>query len=676
MLISLLLIAIATAGGLSVTYLVDDDAPLMWRIAAGNIVGCAVFGTIGFLLALAFGLNPGTVVGAAAVALSPVALFHRERFRRALTRDWSQAKGRLQGGNARKFLRFAYYSFFFLLFFFFFDRAMLESSAGIFTGGSQNLGDLPFHLGAILSFTDANNFPPMNPSFAGARFSYPFIADLLTACAAKLGAPVRDAMFVQNVAWAFSLLVVLERFVFKLTADRLAARIAPALLIFSGGLGFIWFLGDYWGQGKSFFDFLNALPKDYTIGDQFRWGNSMVVLFITQRSLLLGMPLTLIVLGYLWKVFATEDLATEDTEKASEWVFFSPRLRVSVSPFLVGLLAGLLPLIHLHSLVVLFVVGTVLFILRPERWVTWIAFAIGVGLIAVPELAWSASGSASETSKFFEWHFGWDKGDRNFLSFWFLNTGLVIPLIIAGLLLVWFWRQPVMEPQSRKAAKKKSSPSDISTLPSHISPLIFFYIPFAFLFVVSNAAKLAPWEWDNIKVLIYWFVGSVPFIALAISWAWRQTNAAWKTAAAICFVVLIASGALDVWRTVSDQINYKVFDKDAVEIAAQIRTRTPAKALFLNAPTFNTAVVLSGRQSLMRYPGHLGSHGINYGQRESDVKQIYQGGPGAPALMEMYGIQYVIISPEERNKGGVNEQFFSSYPVAAESGQYRVYKIK
>jgi len=263
-----------------------------------------------------------------------------------------------------------------------------------------------------------------------------------------------------------------------------------------------------------------------------------------------------------------------------------------------GLLAGLLPLIHLHSLVVLFVVGAVLFILRPERWITWVAFAVGVGLIAVPELAWSASGSASETSKFFEWHFGWDKGETNFFWFWFKNIGLVIPLVIAGLLLVEFLRRhPAELTQSRKAAKKKSAPElteSNSPFTTHHSPLLWFYTPFAFLFLVSNAAKLAPWEWDNIKVLIYWFVGSLPFIALAISWAFRQTNAAWKAAAAICFVVLIASGALDVWRTVSDQINYKVFDKDAVEIAAQVRTRTPANALFLNAPTFNTAVVLSG----------------------------------------------------------------------------------
>jgi hypothetical protein len=33
------------------------------------------------------------------------------------------------------------------------------------------------------------------------------------------------------------------------------------------------------------------------------------------------------------------------------------------------------------------------------------------------------------------------------------------------------------------------------------------------------------------------------------------------------------------------------------------------------------------------------------------------------------------VSPEERSAGGVNEQFFNRYQVAAESGQYRVYRI-
>jgi len=308
MLVSLLLIAIITAGGFALTYVIDEDGPLMWRLAAGNIIGSSVVGTAGFILALIFGLSMGAAVAALVLGLLPLLLLHRDtRHRRRLRQDWSRAKSKLQGANTRRFSRFAFYALFFLLFFFFFDRVMLLSAAGIFTGGSQNLGDLPFHLGAIFSFTEANNFPPENPSFAGARFSYPFVADLLTAFFVRIGADVRDAMFVQNVSWAFALLIIFERFVLKLTSDRLAARIAPALLFFSGGLGFLWFFSDYWSQAKGFFDFVMHLPKDYTISDQFRWGNSMVVMFLTQRSLLLGMPLTLIVLGYLWKEFVSDE---------------------------------------------------------------------------------------------------------------------------------------------------------------------------------------------------------------------------------------------------------------------------------------------------------------------------------------------------------------------------------
>ena len=207
-------------------------------------------------------------------------------------------------------------------------------------------------------------------------------------------------------------------------------------------------------------------------------------------------------------------------------------------------------------------------------------------------------------------------------------------------------------------------------------PSLLFFLPFAFLFLLSNVAKLAPWEWDNIKVLIYWFVGSIPFVALLISWLWRKNSGFWKAAAAICFFVLIASGALDVWRTVSAQINNKVFDKDAVEVAEQIKRRTDPKSMFLNTPTYNSPIVLTGRRSLMRYPGHLSSHGINYAERESDVKRMYQGGDAAVKLMEKYGIDYVLVSPDDRSAGGANEQFFARYPVAAESGQYRAYKIK
>jgi hypothetical protein len=660
MLISMLLITVFAFGGLALTYLVNVDERFMWRLSVGVIAGSAVYGLALFLLSMLIGLNGNVSAAAVVLAAAPILLLTRQPFRGRFKSDWNRAKGKFQGGNAKRFAGFGYYAFFLAVFWLFFNQSMYETAQGIFTGGSNNLGDLPFHLGAIFGFTDGNNFPPQNPSFAGAKFSYPFMADLIIAGFMKLSAGVKEAMFVQNVSWAFALVVIVEKFTTRLTGSKLAGRLAPFLLVFSGGLGFFGFFLDYWAQGKSFFEFLWATPRDYTISTTYRWGNSMVVLFMTQRSLLLGMPLTVTVLGYLWRVFDAENRAHaeagEETKPAAGYLGLA-------KPLMVGLLAGTLPLIHLHSLGVLFVVTAFLLVFRPAAWKTWIAFGIGVCVIALPELAWTMSGTASETSKFIGWHFGWDKRDENVAWFWIKNTGLVLPAIAAGAYLI----------SSNFAAKPGTPKAKVESPPSR--RLLMFYIPFLAIFLVSNIAKLAPWEWDNIKLLIYWFVGSLPLIAYAIAWAWRKGSVLTFAAGAV-FAVLIAAGGLDVFRTITGQNKIQVFDADAVRVAEQIKQRTPPNALFLNAPTYNSAVVLSGRPSFMRYSGHLASHGIDYGEREDQVKRIYSGAGVSDLLLSTNGIEYVLVSPEERNSLKAADATFAKYPVVAESGQYRVYKIK
>jgi hypothetical protein len=665
MILSILIMLSICAGGFTLTYVIEPQKTFLWRAAAGVVIGSALFGTLTFLLSMLGGLSSVTVAVALILTVSPAALFLDGRRRAVFIGDWAKAKGKLQGASTPKLLRFAYYAGFLVLFVFFFDRAMIETDQGIFTGGSNNLGDLPFHLGAIFSFTEGANFPPQNPNFAGAKFSYPFIADLITAAFVKLGVGVRDGMFVQNVAWAFSLLVLVENFVVQLTGEKFAAKLAPPILFFSGGLGFLWFFSDYAGQSKGLFELLNALPKDYTIGDEFRWGNSLTTLFLTQRSLLLGMPITLVVLGFLWRIFTDEEPAGENRT-------FTLGL---VPPMVAGLIAGLLPLIHLHSLVVLFVVTGFLLLMRLERWRTFAVFGVGVCITALPAILWSVSGSASRAAEFIDWHFGFDSRDSNVIWFWIKNTGALIPLVVIGAYLY-------MLPQRRKDAQEGKTRKGKGKIRIEDGPrsirrpnLILFYIPFVFLFVLSNVTKLAPWEWDNIKVLIYWFVGSIPLVVIALVWMWRKSSS-WRVVAGIAFAVLIAAGSIDVWRTVSRQIDYRVFEPDAVVIARRIKAVTPPRSLFLNAPTYNTAVVLTGRQSLMRYTGHLSSHGIDFGERESHVKRIYQGAPDAVGLMAKYGIEYVLISPEERALVAPNEAFFARFPVIAESGQYRVHKVR
>ncbi|MBK7708406.1 MAG: hypothetical protein IPJ30_22275 [Acidobacteria bacterium] len=654
MIITFAIIVLITAGGGALTYLYEKHDSLLARLAAGNVIGLAIFATAGFLLACVFGLSSITAVAALVLTLTPLALLSNPKLIKELRHDWAKAKGKAQGATTQKTIRFGYYVFILVVLAFFFERAMIETESGIFTGGSQNLGDLPFHLGAIFSFTEGNNFPPQNPSYADAKFTYPFFADMLTAFFVKLGAGVREAMLVQNVFLGFSLVVLLEKFVMKLTGIRKTGKIAVLLLLFSGGLGFVWFLKDYWQGAQGFFEILWKLPKDYTIGEKFRWGNSLVVLFMTQRSLLFGMPLTLIALTKIWEIFAGET-----TDESADYGFriFSLFPFSTFPLFLVGLFAGTLPLIHVHSLAVLFVVCGFLFFMRLDRWREWLAFGIGVAVIALPQLIWSLTGSASNLKEFIGWHFGWDSKDDNILFFWATNIGLFIPLLALGLYLI-SRRHP-------KAGEHESSDNR----------LILFYIPFAFLFLVSNTAKLAPWEWDNIKVLIYWFVGSLPFVAYVLAWAW-QKSVVLKAAAVGAILILTLSGALDVWRTISGQISYNVFSQDSVKIAQQIKAKTPPNALFLNAPTYNSAVVLSGRRSLMRYSGHLSSYGIDYAPREGEVKRIYEGSSIAESLLRKNNIEYVIISPEETANISVSKEFFDRFPPLAQIGEHKVVQVK
>ncbi len=701
MILTFLIILLITCGGTALTYLYEKEDSLLVRLAAGNVTGAAIFGTVAFLLACIFGLSPITVLIALAITLLPIALLAKNDFQRQFKANVNKARGKLDGANLKKVFRFAYYLVIFLVLWFFFERAMIETTEGIFTGGSQNLGDLPFHLGAIFSFTDGNNFPPANPSFANAKFTYPFLADFVTACFVKIGSGVREAMLIQNVFLGFSLVVLLEKFTFKLTNNKLAGKIAPLLLLFSGGLGFVWFFKDFWNGTQTLTEFLWKLPQDYTIGEKFRWGNSLVVLFLTQRSLLFGMPLTLIALTKIWDIFTAEDaIETKDetaaglsddgtkrrrdeatkrrrddgtTGRSDEAIKTTQSLSRSVASslsrivapsFFIGLLAGTLPLIHVHSLAALFFVCAILFFFSFDKWKEWIAFAVGVSIIAVPELLWSLTGSATNLSKFIEIHFGWDAGKQNIVMFWAKNIGLFAPLLIVGLFLIYY---------TQKKSSESDPKSEIRNPKSEIA--LIFYIPFAFLFLISNTFKLAPWEWDNIKVLIYWFVGSLPFAAYVLAWAWEKT-AVFKMLAAVCLVTLTLSGALDVWRTISRQINYQVFSKDAVKVAELIKQKTAPDALFLNAPTYNSAVVLSGRRSLMRYSGHLSSYGIDYEPRESDVKRIYEGTALADKLLQKNNIEYVIISPEETGNLTVKEEFFYKFPIIVEVGAYKVFKVK
>jgi hypothetical protein len=684
MIISLALSFIAVASGALLTYTWDEDAPLASRLCTGACIGFALLGLIGFVLALMIGMTSATLAVTALLLATPALLLKDSKRRAEIRTDIDRAIRAISRATTRPdrwaFIYFLFYAGVVIVMWLVFSRAILEKPDGIYTGVLNNYGDLPFHLSVITRFAFGQNFPPEDPTFAGARFTYPFLTDFVSAMFVRAGASLRDSMFIENWIVGVALVGVLHRFGQKLLRNRTAAILTPVLVILNGGLGWAMLWSDVNKTDGGVFQVLRNIPHSYTIlpevAQGWRWGNAVTSLLVPQRGFLLGIPLAVIVFTQWWSASQGDAEGKRKKEKGkketrrdksfehaastigrtgstttnSSLLPFSFLLLPSAKRMLAaGVVAGLLPLVHAHSFIVVMGVGACLALINWRRWREWLAFFIVASLIAGPQLLWSTHGSAVSTRAFMGWEFGWDNRDENFFWFWFKNTGLFIPLLIAALL--WKREEYLI---SRK--------------------LLFFFLPFTLCFIVPNMVKLAPWIWDNVKVLFYWWIASAPLVALLLARLW-EGNVWNRSLAAGLLVVLTLAGGLDVFALVTRQGEYQEFDREGVTFAEIIKQQTPPRAMILHAPIHNTPVFLTGRRSLMGYPGHIWTHGIDFGPREADIRKIYSGSPDATNLLSKYGVDYVVIDPQEHSVMPVNTAFFSRYPEVVNIGEYHLYKI-
>ena len=710
MIISLALVLLVTASGTLATYLYDEGSAFAARLCAGACIGIASLGLIGFVLASFLGLTPLAILFTLAIQSLPLIALKDPKRRAFVKQDLSNAyrtvrravsdPGRIPFGYV------AFYLFVAIVLWTAFQRGMIESPEGIYTGLLNNYGDLPFHLSVITSFAFGNNFQPEDPTYAFVFFTYPFLTDFVSAIFVRSGADLNQSMFIENFVVALAFVGLLHRWALVMLRDRLAAVLTPLLVLLNGGLGWILLWDKIPSQFESLMGFLKSLPPSFTIIPEtpWRWGNAISTLLIPQRGFLLGLPLAVIVFTQWW--LSDDESSGEqgnngeqgkrgkgkgnDREQgkrekgkgndgeqgkrekgkgkkqknigdsALNEAHLASVERFSLSPFpfspiplplrrmiAAGVVAGLLPLVHAHSFVVVMVVGGCMALLQ-RRWRPWIVFCAVASVIALPQMWWSTHNSAVDASRFLEWQFGWDRGKENALWFWFRNSGLFIPLTIAALF--WGRKQPLV---SRR--------------------LLVYFLPFTLCFIIPNVLKLAPWIWDNVKVLFYWWLASAPLVALLLARLWRQGQ--WKRIVAlILFASITMAGALDVGVILLSPAKHQVFDSAGIAFAEMIKQKTEPRALVIHAPVHNHPVFLTGRRSLMGYPGHIWSHGINYFARESEIKRVYAGTVDADAILRKYGVAYAVVSPLERQMS-VNEQFFSRFELVGEVGGYRLYKI-
>jgi hypothetical protein len=622
---SLVLVIAAAAGGVALASLLHDDEPLWMRLPAAMILGLVVLGLGGFFAANVAGALGGVAVlvaVAAVLALVPL-LWLRRGAPAGASRPWSRPWTAARGLTAAWVLGLA------ALLVRLYDRAAYFASDGRFaTGVDHNIGDLPFHVAIVTSFLYGDNFPPEHPELAGTRLTYPVLADFLTALLMKAGATLGGAMLLQNVVLALAVLGLLHRWAAALTGDRAAALIAPVLVLFSGGLGFLRLLDDVDPTRGGLAGHLTRLTHDYTIvgSGELRWGNVIVTMLIPQRSFLMGLPLFLVAWTAWWQ--ATAEGAPPER-----------RVRLMTGA---GLAVGLMPLAHVHAFLVAMGMAACLALLFPDRR-TWLRFFAVAAAVAAPQLLWLAWGSGLQAAEFLDWHVGWDHGGRNPLAFWLMNLGLYLP---AGVLaLLWRGRTPVVAPR-----------------------LARFTLPFVLCLLVPNVVRLSPWIWDNIKFLIWWHLAWAPPVALLLVGLWRRGRGA-RILSVAAGLVMVLSGALDVWRVASGQIEHTIFTAEGVVFAERVKGATPPRAIVLHAPTYNSEVYLTGRRSVLGYPGHIWSQGLDAGTREQDVKGIYEG-TGHPGQLARYGVDAVLVGPLERGWAQVDEYALGSCPAAAAEGSY------
>ena len=675
MIISLALSFTAIASGTLLTYTYDKDAPLASRLCSGACIGFGAFGLAGFVLASFFGLTIVTLALTGAVLATPLLLLINEAHRATVGEDCNRALQAISRASSRPDLWAVIYFLFYLtvaiVMWLVFSRALLDKPDGISTGVLNNYGDLPFHISVITRFAFGQNFPPEDPTFAGVRFTYPFITDFISAMFVRAGASLRDSLFIENYIVGVALVGVLHRFGQQLLRNRTAALLTPVLVILNGGFGWGMLFSEVNQSEGGVFQVLRHLSHSYTIlpevAQGWRWGNAVTSLLVPQRGFLLGIPLAAIVFTQWWAASCSAEGAEKvkskklkgrkeearlgrDDPSSSLFNFSFLLLPFAKRMLAAGAVAGLLPLIHAHSFMAVMMVGAFLALINLRRWREWFLFFLVASMIAIPQLLWSTHGTAVSTRAFLAWQFGWDRSDENFFWFWLKNTGLFIPLLITALL----WKtEDYLVPRK----------------------LLFFYLPFTLCFIVPNLVKLAPWIWDNVKILFYWWLASAPIVALLLARLWE--GKAWhRTLAGSLFIVLTLAGALDVFALMTRQGEYQEFDRDGINFAELIKQQTPPRATILHAPVHNTPVFLTGRRSLMGYPGHIWTHGLDFGPRETEIKRIYAGAPDAESLLAKYGVDYVVIDPQEHSLMKVNSDFFKRYPEVANTGEYHLYKIK
>lgn len=176
--------------------------------------------------------------------------------------------------------------------------------------------------------------------------------------------------------------------------------------------------------------------------------------------------------------------------------------------------------------------------------------------------------------------------------FWIVNFGIGLPLLV---LLPFFLRRM---PEARA-----------------------FVGAGLFTFVLCMLVSFAPWEWDNMKLLIWAWLACAPAMWTVI----RMLPMAGR--AIVCFL-LFFSGAVSLVGGLDGRHGYKLIARSELAQAAHALRDVPAGDRLIVKPDYNQPAILLGRPVVCGYEGHLWSHGLNYRAQFALLQKVLAMQPG------------------------------------------------
>ena len=631
-------LAACAVAGFGITYLSGVPLNLEERIVFGVVLGSMAAAAATFLSALLVrDVNTFTVLLGLLITLA-AGVYALVSNRMRLAEDWSDARRRwpAQWPLLAVLIVCGAWTVHFL------HQAYVYMPTGLYAGYVNIWGDWAAHLSFAGSFAYGHNFPPEYPIDPGHRLGYPFMIDFFAADLVPLGLSLTAALTATSAMLGLALPGVIYLAALRLTGGRGASVIAVFVFLLSGGLGFVRLLGDLQQGGLAV---LAHLPHEYTKdGDvNLQWLNPVLAYIVPQRSTLFGFSLALIVLVLLW-------IAVRERVGRRAFVF-------------AGLVAGLMPIYHVHAYGT--VVALALFWAFMNRRREWLGYFIPALVVGIPILVWMwpPQNTAVCTSTLgidgyclqVGWlsYPDWQKGiwlfPLDFAWFWIWNTSLLAPLMILGQFVKrWF---PTAFPR--------------------------WFAPMWLWFVVPNLIVLQPWIWDNTKFFVFWaLLGSI--VVGVVLAKLLETSRLGAAVAVAAMILLCLSGALDVYRASDFSVSSAEFtDANGLRVAQWVRTHTSPDAVFAVANDHNSPIpTLAGRRELIGYPGWLWTYGLaDYVQKSDDDKSILDGDPNAMGLVRKYGIDYVMIGPQEIPLGANRSYWDAHGQLVYDDGEYAVYRV-